>query len=227
MSTERAEAALESAIAAHVAASFQRNDRGDEPETTAAQIRSRITDRFQAVEIPTEQDNQPPALVVFYRRIAAAFAPIAREPESAERSSSLADLEERPRDPAKRSAVSASEIQAGSCQDAPPDRAPAIADAERIHGRFRADRGLDPVDRRPDPGSPRSRRHRLGAAASGAEHCPVLADGQTLQSPAQKGRRDRRFGRAHRSDASNRFLTVGTRSERHDCFRIAAAIAMS
>ena len=92
MSTERAEAALESAIAAHVAASFQRNDRGDEPETTAAQIRSRITDRFQAVEIPTEQDNQPPALVVFYRRIAAAFAPIAREPESAERSSSLADL---------------------------------------------------------------------------------------------------------------------------------------
>jgi len=92
MSMERAEAALESAIAAHVAASFQRNDRGDEPETTAAQIRSRITDRFQAVEIPTEQDNQPPALVVFYRRIAAAFAPIAREPESAERSSSLADL---------------------------------------------------------------------------------------------------------------------------------------
>ena len=92
MSTERAEAALESAIAAHVAASFQRNDRGDEPETTAAQIRSRITDRFQAVEIPAEQDNQPPALVVFYRRIAAAFAPIAREPESAERSSSLADL---------------------------------------------------------------------------------------------------------------------------------------
>ena len=92
MSTERAEAALESAIAAHVAASFQRNDRGDEPETTAAQIRSRITDRFQAVEIPTEQDNQPPALVVFYRRIAAAFAPIARELESAERSSSLADL---------------------------------------------------------------------------------------------------------------------------------------
>ena len=92
MSTERAEAALESAIAVHVAASFQRNDRGDEPETTAAQIRSRITDRFQAVEIPTEQDNHPPALVVFYRRIAAAFAPIAREPESAERSSSLADL---------------------------------------------------------------------------------------------------------------------------------------
>ena len=92
MSTERAEAALESAIAAHVAASFQRNDRGDEPETTAAQIRSRITDRFQAVEIPTEQDNQPPALVVFYRRIAAAFAPIAREPESTDRSSSLADL---------------------------------------------------------------------------------------------------------------------------------------
>ncbi|ANY80195.1 hypothetical protein BB934_19825 [Microvirga ossetica] len=92
MSIERAEAALESAIAAHVAASFQRNDRGDEPETTAAQIRSRITDRFQAVEIPIEQDNQPPALVVFYRRIAAAFAPIAREPESAERSSSLADL---------------------------------------------------------------------------------------------------------------------------------------
>ena len=92
MSTERAEAALESAIAAHVAASFQRNDRGDEPETTAAQIRSRITDRFQAVDIPTEQDNHPPALVVFYRRIAAAFAPIAREPESAERSSSLADL---------------------------------------------------------------------------------------------------------------------------------------
>jgi hypothetical protein len=92
MSTERAEAALESAIAAHVAASFQRNDRGDAPETTAAQIRSRITDRFQAVEIPTEQDNQPPALVVFYRRIAAAFAPIAREPESTDRSSSLADL---------------------------------------------------------------------------------------------------------------------------------------
>lgn len=92
MSMERAEAALESAIAAHVAASFQRNDRGDEPETTAAQIRSRITDRFQAVEIPTEQDNQPPALVVFYRRIAAAFAPIAREPESTDRSSSLADL---------------------------------------------------------------------------------------------------------------------------------------
>ena len=92
MSSERAEAALESAIAAHVAASFRRSDQGDEAETTAAQIRSRITDRLKPDAIPTEQDNQPPALVVFYRRIAAAFAPIAREPESAERAAGLTNI---------------------------------------------------------------------------------------------------------------------------------------
>jgi hypothetical protein len=92
MSSERAEAALESAIAAHVAASFQRSDQDNGPETTAAQIRSRITDRFQPGELPTEQDNQPRALVVFYRRIAAAFAPIAQEPESAERSAGLTTI---------------------------------------------------------------------------------------------------------------------------------------
>jgi len=92
MSSERAEAALESAIAAHVAASFQRADQASGPETTAAQIRSRITDRFRPGGFPTEQDNQPPALVVFYRRVTAAFAPIAREPESAERSAGLTNI---------------------------------------------------------------------------------------------------------------------------------------
>ncbi|MBA1156453.1 hypothetical protein [Microvirga mediterraneensis] len=91
MSTERAEAALEIAIARHVAISFQRSRRSTDV-TLAARSRNHITDNFQLGEIQTDQDNRPPALVAFYRRISTAFTPVAMEPHSPERSSHLSDV---------------------------------------------------------------------------------------------------------------------------------------
>ncbi|EIM28131.1 hypothetical protein [Microvirga lotononidis] len=93
MSTERAEAALELAIAKHVAISFQRSGRNTDV-TIAARSRSRITDSFRHGEFQTEQDNRPPALVAFYRNITAAFAPVAIEPHAPERSSHLYDIKD-------------------------------------------------------------------------------------------------------------------------------------
>jgi hypothetical protein len=91
MSTDRAEAAVEIAIAKHVANSFQRNGRNKD-DAIVVQARNCITDSFSLSELQTEQDNQPPALVAFYRRIAAAFTPIAREHETPERASRLTDI---------------------------------------------------------------------------------------------------------------------------------------
>jgi hypothetical protein len=91
MSTDRAEASVEIAIAKHVANSFPR-DRRDKEGAIVLQMRARITDGFQPVELQTGQDNQPPVLLAFYRRIAAAFAPVAREHETPERTSRLTDI---------------------------------------------------------------------------------------------------------------------------------------
>lgn len=90
MSTDRAESGIEIVIAEHVATSFQ--GRTDKAGPTATAIRNRITDTFPAGAIRTEQDNQPPALVGLYRRIAAAFAPATIEPHSDERATQLNDL---------------------------------------------------------------------------------------------------------------------------------------
>jgi len=92
MSTDRAEAAVETEIAKHVANSFRPSSRDGRREATAAQIRSRITDRFQPAELHIEQDNQPPALVALHRRIIAAFSPIERNHDASDRSSRLSDL---------------------------------------------------------------------------------------------------------------------------------------
>ena len=92
MSTDRAGAAVEIAIAKHVANSFQRTRRDGKADAVVVKVRNRITDSFQPNELQTEQDNQPPALAAFYRRIAAAFAPIAIEHDTPERSSHLSDI---------------------------------------------------------------------------------------------------------------------------------------
>jgi hypothetical protein len=89
MSTDKAEAAVESAIARHIANTYQQ---GRRPQATVDQIRSRITDTFTPLSFRTEQDNRPPALVAFYRRIAAAFTPIGAESDATDRSSRLSDL---------------------------------------------------------------------------------------------------------------------------------------
>lgn len=91
MSTDRAEAALEIAIARQVAISFHRRNRSTDG-TIAARSRNHITDSFRPAELTTDQDNRPPALVAFYRKITAAFTPIEIEPHSPERSSRLNDI---------------------------------------------------------------------------------------------------------------------------------------
>lgn len=88
MSTDRAGATVETAIARHVASVFEH----DSQETMAAQIRRRITNDFKATELQTGQDNQPPALVALHRRIVAAFAPIDRAYDTPDRVSDLAEL---------------------------------------------------------------------------------------------------------------------------------------
>ena len=61
MSIDRAPLAVETMIADHVAVSFQRNAVAPKVETTASQIRSRITDQFEHAKPGSEQDNRPPA----------------------------------------------------------------------------------------------------------------------------------------------------------------------
>lgn len=89
MSTDMAEAAVESAIARHIADTYQQ---GCRPQATAAQIRSRITDSFASSRLQTEQDNRPPALVALYRRIAAAFPQTTQHDAATDRASQLSDL---------------------------------------------------------------------------------------------------------------------------------------
>ncbi len=92
MSTDRAEAAVEMAMAEHVANAFRQTAGKGQVDAIASRVRNRITEHFAPRELQTEQDNQPPALVAFYRRIASAFAPIAREPETPERASRLTGI---------------------------------------------------------------------------------------------------------------------------------------
>ena len=91
MSTDRAEATIEAAIAGHVARFFFEHGR---QVTAVAQIRNRIIDHFEPNARETEQDNQPPALIALHRRIAAAFAPVERVYDTPDRISDLAELRE-------------------------------------------------------------------------------------------------------------------------------------
>ncbi|WP_243373399.1 hypothetical protein [Microvirga solisilvae] len=75
MPVERAHVAIENLIADHVAASFRSKERTAVADNTAAQIRSRITDRFQHAKIGSEQDNAPPAIVALRDRIITIFSP--------------------------------------------------------------------------------------------------------------------------------------------------------
>lgn len=88
MSTDRAEATIEAAIAGHVASTFEHGRQ----VTAAAQIRNRITDHFELKARQTEQDNQPPVLVTLHRRIVAAFASVERTYDTPDRVSDLAEL---------------------------------------------------------------------------------------------------------------------------------------
>jgi len=92
MSTDRVGAAVEPAIAEHVANSFGRTARNEKAASLTSFVRNRITDRFPPDGVQTEQDNHPPALVAFYRRITAAFVPVAREHETAERAPHLTQI---------------------------------------------------------------------------------------------------------------------------------------
>jgi hypothetical protein len=88
MSTDRAGATIDTAIAGHVASVIEQGGQG----TAGAQIRRRITDDFVPVGLQTEQDNQPPALVALHRRIVKAFAPLERAYDTPDRVSDLAEL---------------------------------------------------------------------------------------------------------------------------------------
>jgi hypothetical protein len=93
MSSDRAEAAIEGAIAEHVAACFAPGESRIKSEAQAAQIRQRIIDSFEPGVLPSEQDNRPPALVSLYQRIAAAFSHVDTDaPVHLDRSPELAGL---------------------------------------------------------------------------------------------------------------------------------------
>ncbi|WP_201860000.1 hypothetical protein [Microvirga soli] len=88
MSSDRAEATIETAIARHVASTFERQGQG----ATVTRIRRRITETFDPTALQTSQDNQPPALVALHRRIVAAFAPKERAYDTPDRFSDIAAL---------------------------------------------------------------------------------------------------------------------------------------
>lgn len=90
MSSDRAGATIETAIARHVASTFEREGQG----TTVAHIRRRITENFEPTALPIGQDNQPPALVALHRRIVAAFAPRERAYDTPDRLSDIAELKD-------------------------------------------------------------------------------------------------------------------------------------
>lgn len=92
MSIDRAPVAVETMIADHVAASFQRSA-APKDETTASHIRSRITDQFERTKPGIEQDNRPPALTELRNRIIEIFGPAREEPVSHERAETLEDLQ--------------------------------------------------------------------------------------------------------------------------------------
>jgi hypothetical protein len=88
MSSDRAGATIETAIARRVASAFERSGQ----EHTVARIRHRITENFDPTALKTGQDNQPPALVALHRRIVAAFAPRERAYDTPDRFSDIAEL---------------------------------------------------------------------------------------------------------------------------------------
>ncbi|MET0526836.1 MAG: hypothetical protein ABW003_00550, partial [Microvirga sp.] len=94
MSIDRAPVAVETMIADHVAVSFQRNAVAPKVETTASQIRSRITDQFEHAQPESEQDNRPPALTELRNRIIEIFGPVREEPVSQERAEALEGLQQ-------------------------------------------------------------------------------------------------------------------------------------
>jgi hypothetical protein len=73
MSLGRAHVAIENLIADHVALSFGQKTQRDRTTSTAAQIRSRITDQSQYGAPDTEQDNSPSAILALRDRIVKVF----------------------------------------------------------------------------------------------------------------------------------------------------------
>ncbi|MEZ0170134.1 hypothetical protein [Microvirga sp. TS319] len=74
MPAEKSFIAVENLIADHVAISFKQDETFSKADGTAAQIRRRITDRFQAPRAGSEQDNSPPAVQALYNRLFSAFS---------------------------------------------------------------------------------------------------------------------------------------------------------
>jgi hypothetical protein len=93
MPVERAHIAVENLIADHVAVSFRPRDRVETGENTAAQIRNRITDRFQHAAVGSEQDNAPPAIVALRDRLVTVFSPASKLAPSHDRAEQLAFLQ--------------------------------------------------------------------------------------------------------------------------------------
>lgn len=93
MSIDRASHAVEIMIADHVAASFQAKT-APKVETTASQVRNRITDQFARAQPGTDQDNRPPALTQLRNRIIEIFGPAREETTSHERSEALESLQQ-------------------------------------------------------------------------------------------------------------------------------------
>jgi len=93
MSIDRAQVAIETMIADHVAVSFQRSV-ARPAETAAAQIRSRITDHFEFIKPGAEQDNYPPAFIELRRRITEIFGPVCEVPASHERADAIEGLQQ-------------------------------------------------------------------------------------------------------------------------------------
>jgi hypothetical protein len=94
MSIDRAYVAVETMIADHVAVSFQRSAAASKVETTASQIRSRITDQFERTRLGNEQDNRPPALTELRNSIIEIFGPVREEIVSHERAEALEGLQQ-------------------------------------------------------------------------------------------------------------------------------------
>jgi hypothetical protein len=92
MSIDRAHVAVEVMIADHIATSFQQKAAEPKAETTASQIRSRITDQFGHPKPGSEQDNRPPALIELRNNIIEIFGPVRDEPISHERAEALESL---------------------------------------------------------------------------------------------------------------------------------------
>ncbi|MCG7391544.1 hypothetical protein MHY87_01300 [Microvirga sp. ACRRW] len=92
MSVERANVAVEHMIADHVAVSFKQKASPAGAESTAAQIRQCITDKFELVAPGNEQDNSPPAIQLLRDSLIKAFSPAQAPNTSQSRAEQLALL---------------------------------------------------------------------------------------------------------------------------------------